>query len=1030
MKNKSYILLLFFLSTQIILFGQSKEIKGKVISAEDQSDIIGATIEVKDDPNSLGTITEYDGTYSITVPSKESILVFSYLGMKTQEVKVGDQNEIVIVMDLETSLMEEIVIVGYGTEKRSKISGAVSVINADEISETPILRTEQALQGRTSGVQVTQNSGSPGSALTVRIRGNGTINGGDPLYIVDGIQVSGLDFLSPSDIASINILKDAASSAIYGSRGANGVVLITTKTGKKNQEGKISYDGYFGVQSPWKKMHLLNAREYAIIQNEAYIAAGKAPPKEFLNPNAFGEGTRWQDEIFETAPIMNHQISLRGGSKKSTYAISGNYFKQDGIVGGAKSNFERVTARLNTTHDLKEWLTLGNTLGVTHFTRNALPENSEFNTPLLRALNMDPVTPVRKFDGTYAYSPYSDTDITNPVNQIEQTFDTWKSNRLLGSIYTDIKFTDEISLKTVYSLDVTFATQDIFLPRFDLSYDPVLSDAPAQEKRLENSVIYNNYNWSNWQLENLLSYKKNFNDKHNVSIILGNTVLENNYHFTGAANSNLPSNDPDDAFISNTIDPIETQTASEEATSSSLLSYFGRVNYELDGKYLFSGTLRADGSSKFGANNRFGYFPSLSAGWIISNESFFEVDLISLLKFRASWGKNGNDNIGNYRFSTVVRPGQNYTYGPDETITSGSVATVAANPDLKWETITQTNIGFDVELWSGKLNFTTDYYVKNTDDVLYAAPIPFTSGTDAPIQNIASVRNSGLEFSVLYREKEKRVNYSIGGNISFVSSKVTGLGEGGEPVFAGSIQSANSFVTRTDIGDPVASFYGYVTDGIFQTQAEVEAHAFQNENTAAGDIRFKDLNGDGVINEEDREVIGNPTPDFTYGINFNLDYKGFDLGLFFQGVHGNDLYNGTVRYDFNYVNRPISVLDRWTGAGTSNDEPRVNISDPNQNARISDRFVENGSYLRLKNFQIGYNIPKKLLSKFRLDKCRIYISSQNLLTFTNYSGLDPEIGSIGNLDDPDSNTNYLEVGIDRGFYPQSRTVLGGLQITF
>lgn len=1002
------------------LSAQSFQVTGKVIAQEDQLGIIGATVFVKGSAGNGGA-TDLDGNYSITVPSGDAVLIFSYTGMKTLEIPVENRKQIDVTMNSDVSVLEEVIVVGYGTQKRSKISGAVSVISSEEITETPVLRVEQALQGRTSGVQIAQNSGSPGAALSVRIRGTGTINDSSPLYIVDGIPADGLDFLNPNDIESINVLKDAASAAIYGSRGANGVVLITTKGGKKNQVGKITYETYYGMQNPWRKLNLLNAREYAIIQNESTIAAGRIPRPEFSNPDILGEGTDWQEAIFESAPIASHQIGFTGGTDRSTYAVTGNYFNQEGIIGGDKAAFERYTVRLNTTHQLKPWLTLGNTLGFTKLSRDALSENNEFNSPLIRAINMDPVTPVRKGDGTYAYSIYSDTDITNPVNAIQQTYDTWTTNRMVGSIYGLVQITDNISIKSTYSIDATFATQDIFRPRFDLSNDPILSDAPAQEKSLINSVSFANNTWKNWQWENVITWDKQIGTQHQLSFVAGNTIQANVYEFNGGSNTNLPSNDPDDAYIGNTIDPISSQSTFQGASESSLSSYFGRVNYEFEDRYLLSATFRMDGSSRFGKNNRYGFFPSVSAGWIVSKENFWELDAISFLKLRASWGQNGNNRIGDYSFTSVVRPGQNYTFGPSEVITNGSVATVSANPDLKWETITQSNIGIDLEFWDGQLNFTTDYYVKATSDMLYAAPIPFTAGTAPPIQNIASMENRGWEFATDYRGKLGEITYSVGGNISFVQNEVTSLGVGGEPVLAGFIQSANSNASRTDVGQPLASFYGYVTDGIFQTQQEVESHANQNEQTAPGDIRFKDLNNDGTIDFQDQTYIGNPLPDFTYGFNVSLEFRDFDFSMFIQGVEGNDIYNGTVRYDFSFVNRPASVLNRWTGPGTSNSEPRVNLNDPNQNVRVSDRFIEDGSYLRIKNIQIGYSLPKSLLRKMRFDKFRVYASAQNILTLTGYSGMDPEIGQIG---------GSLDIGIDRGFYPQARTFLGGIQIGF
>ncbi len=994
-------------------------VSGRIIGAVDGQPLIGATVAIEG--TSGGAIADGDGRFRLTAPSSESVLVFSYTGMLSKKEKIGSRSIIDIVLDENNALINEVVVVGYGSQKRSNISGAVSTITAAEISELPVLRVEQALQGRTAGVQVTQNSGSPGSPLTVRIRGTGTINNSDPLYIVDGIPVDGLDFLNPNDIETMNVLKDAASAAIYGSRGANGVVLITTKGGKKNQDGKVAYDAYFGMQSAWKKVNLLNAREYAILSNEAHIAAGQVPLPELANPEALGRGTDWLDAIFGNAPMSSHQLSFSGGSEKSTYTVSGNYFDQEGIVGGDKAGFRRYTARINGTNTVKKWLTIGTNIGLTNLGRRFLPENNEFTTPLVRALNMDPVTSVRKDDGTFAYSRYADTDIVNPVNAMEQTFDRWKSNRIVGAVFSELTLAPGLRFRSSYSVDATFATRDIFYPKFDLSSDPVLSDAPAGEKNLINSVVKQHNSWRTWQLENVLTWDHNFGDDHHLTLTGGTTALENRYEYSGGANTNLPSNDPDDAFISNTIDPIASQSAYGGADESSLLSVFGRANYEFKQKYLFSAALRADGSSRFGPNNRYGYFPSVSVGWIISEESFWGSKALEFLKIRASWGQNGNDRIGNYGFSTVVLSGQNYTFGPGETITNGSVPLTVANPDLRWETITQTDIGFDATFFNGRLSWTSDFYLKNTSGMLYAAPIPLTVGAAPPVRNIASVKNTGWETDVQYRNRSGAFKYSVGGNLSIVKNEVTGLGEGGEPVFAGRVQSANASVTKTEVGQPIGAYFGYVTDGIFQTRQEVTDHAFQSENTAPGDIRFKDLNGDGVVNTDDQDYIGNPIPDFTYGFTADVEWKGFDLGIFLQGAQGNDLYNATVRYDFTYVNRPVSVLNRWTGPGTSNSEPRVNLSDPNQNARVSDRFVEDGSYLRLKNVQLGYSLPKNLLERIGFEKLRVYVSGQNMFTFTRYTSMDPEIGSYGGA---------LEAGIDRGFYPQARVLLGGINVVF
>ncbi len=1003
-----------------LAFAAAAQIKitGKITLDPDNDPAIGATVQVKG--TSLGSTTDPDGQFSIEIPNRAAVLLVSYTGFLPQEVAVGADNSIYIRLAENASMINEVVVTGYGSQKRSSISGAVSTVSAAEIAERPILRVEQALQGRTAGVQVAANSGSPGSTLSVRVRGVGTTGNADPLYIVDGIPVDGLDFLNPSDIETINVLKDAASAAIYGSRGANGVVLITTKGGKRNQDGRVSYEAYYGIQRPARLMDLLDAREYATLQNEAYLAAGKTPLPEFANPEFLGEGTDWQEAIFQKAPIASHQLTFSGGSERSAYTISGNYFSQDGIVGGGKANFQRATVRFNGTHDLKKWLTIGNNIGFTWLERDGLTENSQYNSPLIRALNIDPITPVRKADGTFAYSNYATTDIANPVNGIAQTHSTWRSNRLVGSVFGDLKLAPGLAFRSAMSLDATFAVARGFSPKFDLSNIPGISEGPAAEKSVINTVGVGNNNWRNWQVENVLTYQKKLGEKHDLTFIAGTTALNIRFDGNGGANTNLPSNDPKDAYISNTIDPASIGSY-QYATESSLLSYFGKANYEFNNTYLFSATMRADGSSKFGKNNRFGYFPSFSAGWIASHEGFWNFERINFFKIRASWGQNGNDRIGDYSFTTVVNNGQNYTFGPGEIITNGAVALTSANPDLKWETATQTNVGLDAEFFDGRIQFTTDFYLKKNSDILYAAPIPLVAGTAAPIQNVATAENRGLELALNYRNFDKKLKYTVGGNIAFVKSKVTGLGRGGDPVYSGYVQSANANASKTDVGHPIASFFGYVTDGIFQNQTEVETAAFQANETAPGDIRFKDLDGSGVIDEKDRTFIGNPTPRFSYGLNTDFEWKGIELNLFFQGTQGNDIYVNTTRFDFNYVNRPSSALARWTGEGTSGSEPRVNLNDLNQNARVSDRFVQDGSYFRLKTLQIGYNLPKTWLKKARFEKLKIYLTGQNLLTFTKYDGLDPEIGTIG---------GGLEIGIDRGFYPQARTVLGGVSLTF
>ncbi len=1015
--NRKSLLLLFFVFSVFLLQAQERTISGVVTLAESNEPLIGVTVLEKGTTN--GAFTDIDGKYTLKISSGEATLIFTYVGLANQEIPVGEESTINAQLRKNVQQFEQVVVIGYGTQTRSKITGAVSSVGAEQIAETPVLRVEQTLQGRTAGVQISQNSGSPGSTLNVRVRGISTIKNSDPLYIVDGFPVGGIDYLNPGDIESINVLKDAASAAIYGARGANGVILITTKQGKKDEKASISYATYYGIQNPWKKQNLLNAREYAILSNEAYRADGDAPRPELIDPDALGEGTDWQNAIFEAAPIQNHQVTILGGSEATTYSLNGSHFLQDGIVGGEKARFKRSTFRVRTEHDLFDRLKVGQNIAYTHLKRNGLPENNEFNSPLVRALNMDPVTPVRKPDGTYAYSQFSDTDITNPVNAIEQTHDLWTTNRIVGNLSGELRIIDGLKARSTFSLDHTLGTRDVFNPRFDLSNDLVLSEAPAGEKNLINGVLQEDNKWNQWQWENTLNYHKTLNEKHDMDFLLGNSMLAWNHVYHGGSKSDLPSNDPKFAFIDNGEDAL-SQRSWGGKEEFSFLSYFGRVNYQYDNKYLFSATMRADGSSRFGKNNRFGYFPSVSAGWVISEEAFMkDVEWLSFLKLRLSWGQNGNAEIGNYSYTSRIYSGLNYTFGPDEVITNGSGPTTVSNPDLRWETNTQTDIGLDMEFLDGKINFTTDLYLKNTTDMLAVVPIPLIVGYDPDDTNVGNVTNKGIEIAAEYRNRDNKFKYEFGGNIAFVKNEVTSLGEDGDPISSGSLQSASANIARTEVGHAIASFYGYVTDGIFQNQGEVEAHATQN-GAAPGDIRFKDLNSDGVIDQEDQTFIGNPTPDFTYGLTGKAMYMGFDFSFFLLGSHGNEIYNGTVRYDFTYANRPVSALNRWTGEGSSNFEPRVINSDPNQNVRISDRFVENGSFLRIKNMQLGYTLPKKILSKLRMSDFRIYVAAQNLFTFTQYSGLDPEIGSRGSL----------ELGIDRGFYPQARTYLTGLSIKF
>ncbi|MEM7162517.1 MAG: TonB-dependent receptor [Bacteroidota bacterium] len=1017
--KKQFLALLISLVSTGMLFSQGKSISGTVLD-DANLPMPGVTVLEKGTQN--GTTTDLDGKYTVNVNSDQSILVFSFIGFQTVERVVGENSNIDIALKIDATDLDPVVVIGYGNQKRSKISGAVSTIKPEEITKAPVLRTEQALQGRTSGVQVTQNSGQPGSTQSIRIRGTSSINNAEPLFVIDGIPSFGIDYLNPADIESISILKDAASAAIYGARGGNGVVLITTKQGGKNDRAQITYDAYAGIQEPWKQVAVLNAEEYAIIMNESRASAGLIPEPALSNPSILGEGTDWQDAIFERAPIMSHSLNFLKGSGNNSTAIGGSYFVQDGIVGGDKGEFERYTFRVNTRHEAGEKFRIGQNFNFTHLTRNALAENNEFASPIIRALNMDPVTPVSRPDGTFSYSQYIDSDIANPVNQIETTHDRWTTNRLVGSVFGEYDLFSNFTFRSTFSVDLSLGSQKIFFPTFDLGIGPNDPNRPAFEFRETNALVRAENKWANWQWENMATYDLEFENGNRLKLTGGYSALFNDFQNLVGSRDSLATNDPEQAFLDNSLNFREqTPQASGGIGQSSFLSTFLRANYEIGDEFSFAGTVRRDGSSRFGANNRYGIFPSASAAWNLTEKSFIKgQEWIDFLKVRASWGRNGNaDGIGNYDYTSLVINGLNYSFGSDQFQVNGAGPLFTSNPDLKWETVEQTNVGFDADLINGKINFVFDYFIKDTKDMLAAVPLPGVVGLLPSATNVASARNSGIEIALGYRNRDKAFKYNVNGNISFIKNEVTDLGEGGQPISTGNVFGSGDFVAYTEIGQPIAYFYGFETAGIFQTDEAAAANLAQPD-AQAGDIIFVDQNSDGVIDGNDKVMIGNPHPDFTFGLVLEAEYKNFDWSVFLQGTSGNDLFNGMFRYDLNTTNYPISALERWTGEGSTNENPRISHNNANQNNRVSDRFVEDGSFTRVKNMQLGYTLPNRIIKRLDIQKLRVYVAAQNLWTFTSYSGFDPEIGTRGTL----------EIGIDRGFYPAARMFMTGVNVTF
>lgn len=1008
------------------VYGQS-QVTGRVTD-ENAQGLPGVNVLIKG--TSQGTVTDINGEFRFPNLSSDAVLVISFIGYVTQEIPVAGQSAINTKLVPDARNLQEVVVVGYGTQKKALVTGAISSVQSEQITQTPVLRIEQAMQGRVPGVVVTNQTGQPGDAPTVRIRGAGTNGTADPLYIVDGFPVSGIDFLNPGDIENMSVLKDAASSAIYGARGANGVVIITTKKGTRGSGLKVSYDGYVGVQNPWKKVNVLNSQQYMMMMNEGAANAGNSLP--YPVGTVAKHSTDWQDELFnKNAPIASHQLSFMGGGENSMYASSINYFTQEGIVGGDKSKFDRYSFRINGEQKAGDRFTLTNNLVYTQIRRKSINANQEFGGLLSNATNLDPLTPVIETDPAeiatstypanavrngsgqlYGISTRIGQEVVNPLARLEVTNGNTKVDKVVANLGGDLKIIDGLHVKSTFGIDMGYVTSDDFAPVYYLN---------AAQKNDESDVSKSTNRNFTWQWENLLTYDKTIQGAHFIQAILGTTAIDRTYEDLSGSKSGLVTSNPDNAYL-NMATNEATAKANGGANSGSLLSYFGRVNYSYKEKYLFAVTVRRDGSSRFGSNFPYATFPSVSAGWVISEEAFAQVPFVNYAKLRASWGRNGNENIGgSYPWAATIGTGYGYTL--NGVFTGGATYSQVPNPNLKWETSEQTDIGLDIQLLESRIDFTVDYYIKKTiDQLLYtpaSANLGSNSGTDP--KNAGSVRNRGWEFAINYNGSTSGVRYRAGFNISINNNEVT---DGATQNGAG--YSTYGTVTRYQEGFPIGYFWGYQTNGIFQNAEEVNAHVNKDgaklqDKAVAGDVRFVDRNNDGVINDADRTMIGNPTPKAMYGFTLSAEYKGFDVSVFVQGAYGNDIFNGIVRHDLNTANMPAYALERWTGEGSTNNMPRFSWSDPNGNyTKVSDLYIESGSYARIKNLQIGYNVPLSAAKYVGLSKARVYISADNLHTFTNYRGFDPEIGA----------RSALDIGVDRGIYPQSRTFRAGVNLTF
>ena len=1010
------------------LYAQNHKFAGTVVDANGEP-IIGATVNVKGSKENA--ITDIDGRFSISAAPGQT-LVINYIGFSPLETKAADNMQLTLNEDRQT--LNDVVVVGYGVQKKSVVTASIAKVSADDLAGTAPVRVDNALKGLASGVTVTSASGQPGAASQVRIRGIGTINDSNPLYIVDGMPIEGgIDYLNPSDIQSIEVLKDAASGAIYGTRAANGVILVTTKGGEKGKM-RVNYNFSYGWQNPWKHRDVLNATEYAVMMNEGLVNAGQAPI--YNDPYSYGKGTDWQDEVFnDNAGVTSHEVNLSGASDRVNYYLSLGYFHQDGIVGGNydRSNYRRLTMRSNTTYtvfdDQKERslfnkLTVGVNLSYARVNSKSIDANSQWGSPLGSALYLSPILSptVSGADADAQAALYgkqymlydkqgrmfsipgsSYQEMNNPLAMLSLPGDKNWSHKFVANFSGDLNIGYGLKYRISYGADLSFWGADGYTPLYYLSGNNRATITNAHQSSNRGTV---------WQIENVVTWDRQFG-KHSVNAVLGQSAMQNTgMNLYGSLQNLKDINKP---YMNNTnADQSrgEMSASGGPAYKHTLSSYFFRASYNYGERYMAQVTVRRDGSSRFGANNRYATFPSFSLGWNVINEPYFKAPKwLSALKVRGSWGKNGNDNIGDFTYAAWTASPYNTVWGRGENVVNGVQAGALSNPDLKWEESIQTDLGLDLGFFDNALTFSVDWFKKKTSGMIISMPIPNSVGSESPLGNVGDMENKGVEMEIGYKWYVGKAKFHVKGNASYLKNTLTNLGNTSGYLELDNMQNTGT-ITRATNGEPFPYFYGYKTNGIFQTMDEVKAYVndkgdMLQPNAKPGDVRFVDVDKNGTIDAADRTKIGKGMPDWTYGFTFGAEYKGFDFMFMIQGTIGNDIYDATRRTDVRPANLPSYMLNRWTGPGTSN------------KWQSSDIYVTDGSYMRLKNIQLGYTLPKNITQRFYVNNLRVYVAAENLLTFTKYAGYDPEISSGG-----------TSLGVDYGVYPQSRTFTVGVNVGF
>lgn len=1025
----SLLILLFSLSGN----AQQITISGKVIDPADGEGLVGVSIVEKGTSN--GILSDIDGNYKLTVDTA-SVISFSYVGYETIELKANGRTTIDVSMSVTDRMLKDVVVTGYRTEIRTDVASSISSIKSKDVENLVVLGIDQILQGQAPGLQVTQSTGAPGDDIAVRIRGAGTLGNNNPLFIIDGVPTTGnINMFSTSDIESIEVLKDGSAAAIYGSRAANGVVVITTKKGKA---GKPTYtlNSSIGYSEVYNLPKLLNSKEYLQIRNEAITNANtlRDIPHQIptYDPAILSTlpDVDWLDEVFDPAGFQRHSLSAQGGSETSKYFVMGEYLTQDGTFRG--QGFDKYDLRFNGEVGSKNFK-IGNNLSFAYTNRKVINSSGDGYgagnelSGIRYALIAAPIFTIRHPDGSYINTStefgdpvlYGDGN-ANPLALIDATDWTIKRSRIFGNVFAELTVLKGLKLRTNLGGDFSFENEKKY--KLELSPSIYHPTSLTEGRVFEQNLVWNN----------TADFQKTFG-KHRISALIGMEAIQNQTNYLGASVNNFFRTNVLFHYIDNSVtEDIKNIGASGIVTEWALLSQFGQIGYTFDNRYVINASVRRDGSSRFGANNRYGIFPSVSAAWNISNEHWFsKVDFISSLKLRGSWGKLGNQEIGVYPYSSLIQIGDLvYTFG--DQIVSGAQLVNIGNNNIKWESSTQIDIGLDFSILKDRITVIADYYRKRTEGILVRVPIPQTGGAqNPPYVNAGEVENKGFELGIILKNKTGNFSYSIGANISTVQNKVISLA--GSDAILGGFGLSDGPITKTETGYEVGSFYLYKMLGLFQTQEEIDNSPFQTKDTRPGDVKFADLNGDNIIDDKDRGHFGSPFPDFIYGLNFSCSWKNLDFSMLAQGVQGNDVYflYGNFAYETQSrgFNSYADILNRWTPTNTNTDIPKVSLDDRNGNRRLSTRFLEDGSYLRLRNITLGYTF-KNPFKKGVISNLRIYVTAQNLLTFTKYPGLDPEIHANTNDTKGVDISSDLAVGIDWGTVPSPRTFIGGITVNF